>query len=308
MPPKTTTVTSRRSIAPTVASSSVASAEALLKESTGIDFKLVKVSDLVFNNYNPNAMEQEVFESLTEQVKEAGGVAQTVIVRPIAGSSKYEVVDGEHRARSAKLAGVETILVANLPLDRSKAQLKTLAMNHLRGNDLPLKLATLLVSLSKDFTTAEIARATGVKEDMQINVMSMLQVPSFSDTEGSNVTNISATEAVRPIDVHVMLMPDEHGTYEEAMVKAMGIAGPMVVPLVGEEVEDYQSAMQEAMGLTGVKLRNIALLTICKAFLVMPEDMKAEIAAAIREQKVPVVAKKASKKKAAKKDDQGAGE
>lgn len=272
---------SRSAVAPV--DTALVSAQKVLKEQTGIDFLIVNVDDLVANNYNPNAMEQQVFDSLAEQMTEAGGVAQTVIVRPLDGKpGKYEIVDGEHRVKTAAIAGIKRILVANVPLSDGQAKLKTLSMNHLRGQDLPIKLAQLLVSLNREYTVEEIARLTGIKAEAQISVTKLLDVPDFTGM-GDSVTPIGAEEAARPISVNLLLMPDEHGPYEQAMNKAMGLAGASVTPLVGEEAIDYGKAMKESMGLIGVKMRNVALAAICETFNELPESLKEAVAGRIRE-------------------------
>lgn len=269
--------------------------EQALKEATGIDFRIVEVDDLVFNDYNPNAMEQELFESLTDQVKEEGGVSQTLLVRPHPEQKgKWLVVDGEHRGKSAKIAGVKRLLAAVVPFVDSKAKLKTLSMNNLRGQAIPIRLAHLLVDLQKTYTQEEIARFTGIGMDKQIDVLKLLEVPDFSDM-GDDTVEISADTVERPVQVSLLLMPDEKGSYDQAMTKAMGIAGADVTPLIGQEVKDYHEAIGEGMGIVGVKLRNVALATICRAFIDMPEEFKAKVAEKVRE-KLKVAKAKVAKK------------
>lgn len=295
----TATKVAQKPLAKPAADPALEAAQKVLKEQTGIDFLIVSVDDLLPNEYNPNAMEQELLTSLTDQLKEAGGVAQTVIVRPSEKiQGKYEIVDGEHRWKSARLAGVPKLLVACAPLGDSQAKLRTLAMNHVRGNDLPIKLAQLLVELNREYSVEEIARLTGIRAEYQASVTKLLEVPDFTGM-GDGVTPISAEDAARPVAVNLLLMPDEHGPYHDAMVKAMGLAGPTVVPLVGEEALDYNKAMREVMGLLGVKMRNVALAAICETFLDMPESMKQAVAERIRE-RIGVKTGKATKKAAKK--------
>lgn len=241
------------------------------------DFRVVDIADVQPNEYNPNDMEAEYFEALVEAVKQEG-MNQPVLVREDpANPGKFLIVDGENRYRASKVVGYKRLPVIVVPLSENMAKVRTLSYNQLRGQNIPIKLARLMVDLYKEFSPVDIRRMTGIGEDEQTNVMELLKVPDFNPSDGIKITT---QDVDRPISVNLMLMPDEHGAYTTAMKKAMKIAGPDVVALVGNEVAEYDQAMKAAMGIAGVKLRNVALAMICETFNRLPKAQQEEIAKA----------------------------
>lgn len=240
-------------------------------EEFGIDIRALPLTDIETNEYNPNELEESLFETLVEAVK-SEGMNQPILVRPNPDEEgKFIVVDGENRFTAAKVAGLERIAVVVVPYDETQAKVRTLSYNAIKGQNVPIKLARLLVDLGKQYSEAEIRAMTGIGEDEQQSVLKLLKVPDFKPDTGVHIT----TDTVdRPIGVSLMLMPDEHGAYTAAMKKAMKLAGEDVTVLIGSEVADYTKAMSAAMGLAGMKLRNVALAAICKAFLDMPQDVQ----------------------------------
>ena len=245
------------------------------KSEDEVDFRLVPINDVEANDYNPNDMEAEFFESIVAEIK-ARGMPQPILCRPNpAKEGKFLIVDGEHRWKGSKMAGRKRIAIVVVPYTETEAKVRTLAMNSLRGNNIPIRLARLLVDLNKSYTATEIRSMTGIGEDTQISVLDLLKVPDFNPSDG---VKLSAAEVQRPVQVTLLLMPDEHSAYTTAMKKAMKYAGDDVTALIGHEVAEYDQAMKAAMGIAGAKLRNVALSVICATFNALPKEMQAEIA------------------------------
>jgi ParB/RepB/Spo0J family partition protein len=241
-----------------------------------IDFRLIGVDDISANDYNPNDMEAEFFEAVVSQVK-ADGMNQPVLVRPDpTNDGKFIVVDGEHRWRASRIAGKKRIGVVVVPIDETTAKIRTLSMNNLRGQNIQIKLARLLVDLHKTFSAQEIRSMTGIGEEAQTSVLALLQVPEFNPSDG---IKLSAQEVERPISVSLMLMPDEHNSYSTAMKKAMKLMGDDVTALIGHEVASYDQAMKAGMGIAGAKLRNVAMAIICETFNSLSKEQQAQIGA-----------------------------
>lgn len=252
-------------------------------DEAGIDIRAVAIDDILENDYNPNEMEQTLFESLVEAVRHEG-MNQPILVRAHPDEpGKYLVVDGAHRYRAAKAVGLTKVAIVVVGYDENMAKVRTLSLNHVRGQDVPIKLARLIVDLQRTYSDKEIAAMTGIKEDEQVSVLALLEMPDFDLGDTQNAVRVAADEKSRPIELNLLLMPDEHGDYEAAMSKAMAYSGPHVTPLVAEEVADYDKAMREAMDLTGMKLRNVALASICHVFNKMPREYKEEAVRQIRD-------------------------
>lgn len=229
-----------------------------------IEIQMVEVSDIETNDYNPNAMEKEIFEILVDTVK-TEGMLQPILVRPSPHEDgpKFMVVDGEHRYLAAEKAGLKKIAVVVVPYDEDMSKIRTISMNRLRGEYIPLRMAKLIVDLQQEYTEDQIRQMTGLGKEEFMGLQSLLDVPEidFGDSPA-----ISSNAVAQPISVTIMLMPDEHEAYHAAMVKAMELGGPQVVPLVAEEVNEYDKAMTAVFGLAGTKLRNVGMATLCKVF------------------------------------------
>lgn len=244
-------------------------------EEVGIDIRALDITQIEANAYNPNEIEAQLFETLVEAVK-SEGMNQPILVRPKPGvENVFEIVDGEHRFNAARIAGIAKVAAVVVPYDENMAKVRTLSYNAIKGQNVPIKLARLITDLQRTYSDKEIRAMTGIAEDEQQSVLQLLKVPEFRPDHGVHIT----TEQVdRPIEVKLMLMPDEHAHYTSAMKKALKLGGEEVTPLVGGEVENYHKAMNKSMGLLGVKLRNIALATICDAFNSMNEDQQKKVA------------------------------
>jgi ParB/RepB/Spo0J family partition protein len=262
-----------------------------------IDFRLVPIDKVEKNDYNPNSMEAELFEEITRQVKEEG-MNQPLLCRVNpAKEGYYLIIDGEHRYEAAVIAGKKFIPIIVVPFDETRAKVRTLSMNGLRGQNIPIKLARLLVDLHKEFSSAEIARMTGVKEDQQVSVLKLLEVPDFKPSDGVKLT---PTTQAAPLPVMLLLMPEEHLAYTTAMKRAMKISGDDVVALIGHEVESYDKAMKGSMGIAGAKLRNVALALICETFNSLSKEQQTQIAAAAHKKIYDKLANDAEAKEEAK--------
>lgn len=268
-----------------------------VSDADSVDLRIVETDLVDANSYNPNSMEAEFFEILVQQVKEEGMI-QPVLVRPNPEKlGRFLVVDGEHRWQAAKLAAKKKIPVVVVPYDETRAKVRTLSMNNIRGQNIPIKLARLLVDLHKSHTSEEIRQMTGIGEETQKSVLSLLQVPDFKPGDGIKITN---KDVERPISVALMLMPDEHGAYTTAMKKAMKLMGDDVVALIGHEVASYDAAMKSAMGIAGAKLRNVAMAIICETFNTLSKEKQQEIAKAAHDKIYDKLAKDAEVKEAKK--------
>lgn len=262
-----------------------------------IDFRMVGIDDLEKNEYNPNEIEAEFFEAIVDEVKDRG-MPQPILCRPKPGEEgKFIIVDGEHRWKASKIAGKQKIAIVVVPYTESEAKVRTLAMNSLRGQNIPIRLARLLVDLHKEYTPAEIRKMTGIGEDDQTSVLDLLKVPDLKLSDG---VKLSAQEVARPIAVNLLLLPDEHAAFTTAIKKAMKLAGDDVMALIGHEVADYDQAMKAAMGIAGAKLRNVALAVICETFNKLTKDMQLEIGKAAHAKIYDKLAKDAEAKEAKK--------
>jgi ParB family chromosome partitioning protein len=127
--------------------------------------------------YQPRArIGQEGLAELAESIK-AQGVMQPILARPI-GAGRYEIVAGERRWRTARMAGLATVpaLVRDVP---DRHALAIALIENLQREDLnPLDEATGFKRLTEEFamTHAEAAGAVGRSRAAITNALRLLEL------------------------------------------------------------------------------------------------------------------------------------
>lgn len=105
------------------------------------DFKVLKTKDLYPFPDNPfHVVEDETLSELAESIKEFG-IVTPIITRPKEDGNGYEVIAGQRRVRASELAGINTVPVFVLPLDRDRAIITLVDSNLQRENILPSERA-----------------------------------------------------------------------------------------------------------------------------------------------------------------------
>lgn len=218
-------------------------------------------------------MDTEKFQALVTAMREQGYVLQPILVRPHPVlEGRYQIIDGEHRWKAAMENGFQEIpIIVVEESNERRAKLRTLAMNNIHGENIPLKLAHVLVDLYREFTPEEVAALTGVNKKEQDKALESLETVVQSDE-----VNIRVDEDAVPVEITLLLMPEANRDYEIAMHRAVGIAAK-ATPLVDQDRADYTRAMAEAMDLSGAKTRNAAFSAILAGFLMLTDEQKAAV-------------------------------
>jgi ParB/RepB/Spo0J family partition protein len=113
-----------------------------------IEFLWVSTDDLRPNPWNPNRMDEDMFEKAVTSIREFGFV-DPITTRTIS-DGEYEIVDGEHRWVAAKQEGLTNIPIVDLgQIPDEIAQQLTIVLNETRGQADPQRLGRLLLDLSR---------------------------------------------------------------------------------------------------------------------------------------------------------------
>ena len=123
--------------------------------------KVVAIERVHPNGWNPNRVPERIMAALVANVKRAG-FNQPLLVRPLSvldEEPEYEIVDGEHRWRAAKEAGLKEVTVIPVVLTDEEAIGQTLAHNRLRGEMEPSEVAAILAET--EMPVEELAKFTG---------------------------------------------------------------------------------------------------------------------------------------------------
>ena len=112
--------------------------------------------------YQPRSrFEPKALESLADSIR-VQGIVQPIVVRPIAGGVRFEIVAGERRWRAAQLAGIDKVpaVVKDIPDD---AALAIALIENIQREDLnPLEEARALRRLIDEFEMTHQAAADAV--------------------------------------------------------------------------------------------------------------------------------------------------
>jgi len=101
------------------------------------------------NPWNPNRQTDFIFEKERHSIREHG-FFDPVTTRELEDGS-FEIIDGEHRWKAAKLEGYTELTAMNLgKIDDSVAKQLTLIANDTRGENDPEKFRDLLQDLEAD--------------------------------------------------------------------------------------------------------------------------------------------------------------
>lgn len=143
------------------------------------DVRELKIDAIVPNEYQPRRIfNDKTLNELVASIKEKG-VIQPVIVRKTAGSV-YQLIAGERRWRSAKLAGLNHIPV--IVKDAAPVEALELALiENIQREDLnPLETAEAFQRLIKDFnlTHDDLSRKVGKDRATVTNYIRILKLPA----------------------------------------------------------------------------------------------------------------------------------
>ncbi|MBO4956291.1 MAG: ParB/RepB/Spo0J family partition protein [Rickettsiales bacterium] len=138
----------------------------------------LNIDSIVINNNQPRKnFNDESLNELVESVKQYG-ILQPILVRKIE-NNKYEIIAGERRYRSAKLAGLKTIPVLIKELDDEKSFNLSIIENIQRENLNPLEEANAYNELIKkyNYTQQDIANKVGKSRSYIANLLRLLNLP-----------------------------------------------------------------------------------------------------------------------------------
>ena len=141
--------------------------------------KEVDISKIKPGRFQPRSnFNKEKLNELTESIRKQG-VLSPILVREL-GLNEYEVIAGERRLRSSKMAGLETIPCL---VDQKKDQdaLVSALIENLQREDLnPVEEARGLDRLKREFglTQDEVAASTGKARSTIANSLRILSLPS----------------------------------------------------------------------------------------------------------------------------------
>ena len=143
------------------------------------EFKLIRISDIQKNPYQPRKeFSEEKIKELAQSIKE-NGLIQPIIVRqsPVIG---YEILAGERRYRASIEAGLSEVPVIIKKLSDQDMMVHSIIENLQREDLNPIEEAKAYQSLiDKGYTHADIAEKMGKSRPYITNLVRLLTLPDF---------------------------------------------------------------------------------------------------------------------------------
>jgi ParB/RepB/Spo0J family partition protein len=125
---------------------------------------LLALKDIKPNTFNPNAMPQQTYKMMLEDMRTGGPKAINPIeVRPVDGRLPYQIIDGESRYKGAQELGWTHIRAEVKPMSLEDAKAECYRKNKQRGTINPFREAELFKSeVDAGVSQRRIARKYGV--------------------------------------------------------------------------------------------------------------------------------------------------
>jgi ParB family chromosome partitioning protein len=128
--------------------------------------------------YQPRTdMHEEALHELANSIK-VQGVMQPIVVRPLEGGDRFEIIAGERRWRATQIAGLDTIPAVIRIVGDESAIAMALIENIQRENLNPIEEAMALKRLQEEFslTQQEVAEAVGKSRTTITNLLRLMSL------------------------------------------------------------------------------------------------------------------------------------
>lgn len=151
---------------------------ALDRNDAGDQLRVIPIDLIQPGRYQPRLeIKPEALEELANSIK-AQGVVQPIVVRPLANSTRFELIAGERRWRAARLAGLHDIpaIVKDVP---DKTVMSIALIENIQREQLnPLEEARSLQRLITEFemTHQEVSEAIGRSRAAVSNLLRLLDL------------------------------------------------------------------------------------------------------------------------------------
>lgn len=115
------------------------------------------INNIKPNEYNPNKMKSFKYKTMVKSIRKEGEMLQPILV-----DKQFIIIDGEHRWKASKEAGLKEIWTVIAETTAEESKLKTIEFNQIRGEYDADKFSDLLQDLSKTIDYDKIADTTSL--------------------------------------------------------------------------------------------------------------------------------------------------
>ncbi len=190
---------------------------------------IVTIASLHENPENTNVMDEVDYRQLVANIKEVGFL-QPILVVDGPSDGTYQIVDGHHRARAAKEAGLETVLAVMWDGSEEMRIAVSLGMNRLRGDVDLARAAAAIHTLVEQGWDEEALKLTGF-DDKELKAL-LEATSSKDDISLDDVGNLFSGTDLEPEDDEkpprpfILELTFSNGTALKKVKKALKKAAP----------------------------------------------------------------------------------
>ena len=160
------------------AAEALASAQTSVSGLVDSELRHIPIDLIQRGKYQPRTdMHEEALQELADSIK-VQGVMQPIVVRPLQGGDRFEIIAGERRWRATQIAGLDTIPAVIRLVGDESAIAMALIENIQRENLNPIEEAMALKRLQEEFslTQQEVAEAVGKSRTTVTNLLRLMSL------------------------------------------------------------------------------------------------------------------------------------
>lgn len=198
-----------------------------LTERLDLDVQHIPVEQIAPDPDNPNEMTEAAYAALMGEIRDYG-YTQPVLVRSVA-DGKFQMIDGEHRWRAVCELGFASIPAVVIDAEADDAKVRLIAMNRLRGEFVPLKLAYVLADLAQRIPEEQLRKRLGMNgAELQDHLRTANLKDALAETlaadapqrpEGRNVSVFCTEDEAAMIEATLDALTTEKGERGAALAR-----------------------------------------------------------------------------------------
>ena len=177
---------------------------------------MVDIGKIRPNKYNPNVMDEKVFEQTRKNVLKEGLVGAITCREDKKEKGKYIIIDGEHRWKIAKSLGYTKMPIIVLERKLSDAMISTINFNKLKGEFDTLRLAAVIHELNKTYSMKELGDRLGYTLD-ELNGLEKLSKIDFDDIEKDLASEEEKDPSIEEYKFEVILSKKQYKIVQNAI-------------------------------------------------------------------------------------------